>query len=57
MKEIVIKIPDAAYEACKRLSTPDREYDDILGICLINAIAEGTVLPESNNKSSGVKNG
>lgn len=42
MKEIKIKIPDAAYNACLELKSP--EDDGLLGFCLINAVANGTIV-------------
>lgn len=42
MKEIIIKIPDGAYKACLKLKS--QEDDGILGFCLINAVANGTLV-------------
>lgn len=46
MKEITIKIPDEAYNACLKLQSP--EDNGILGFCLINAVAKGTVVSKQH---------
>jgi len=42
--ELIINIPEEAYNACLKLKSNDDE--GILGFCLINATANGTLLKE-----------
>lgn len=48
MKEIVIKIPDGAYNGCLKLKS--NEDHGMLGFCLINAVANGIVLPKGHGE-------
>ena len=45
---IVIDIPEAAYAGCLKLKT--NNDDDLLGFCLINATANGTVLSKGHGR-------
>ena len=46
--EVVIKIPEEAYKACLKLKGELDEDNSILGICLINSVANGTLLPKGH---------
>ena len=48
--EVVIKIPDEAYKACLKLKGELVEDNSILGICLINSVANGTLLQKGHGK-------
>ena len=48
--EVVINIPDEAYKACLKLKGELDEDNSILGICLINSVANGTLLPKGHGR-------
>ena len=48
--EAVIKIPEEAYKTCLKLKGELDEDNSILGICLINSVANGTLLPKGHGR-------
>ena len=48
--ELVIKIPDEAYKTCLKLKGELDEDNSILGICLINSVANGTPIPKGHGE-------
>lgn len=48
MKEVVIKIPDGAYNGCLKLKS--NKDNGILGFCLINAVANGIELSKGHKE-------
>lgn len=48
--EVVIKIPEEAYKTCLKLKGELDEDNSILGICLINSVVNGTLLPKEHGR-------
>ena len=46
--KLIIEIPKQAYELCKTLKSDSD--DGIIGICAVNAIANGTPLPKGHGR-------
>lgn len=46
--EVLINIPEEAYKTCLKLKGELDEDNSILGICLINSVANGTLLSKGH---------